>query len=1088
MSARTWPLLIIAPLVALLAALIGFERAARADGPSDTPGSRALLAGEEASGTPALAERVDAAALAGKRIRAIEVVTAGDRWRSSPALRSVRVGEIIGPDVARRAMRELLATGRFARANVEAIPNGDGVTLRVNALPRRIITTIKLKGGVLDEPITLEAADIGPGVEIVAPMIPVIAAKIEKLYAQRGYPSAKVIADTADTDDPSGVVLSLEVKPGDPRTVSERVLVIDRRVDPEVSAIARGYRVERGARLEESALVEADRDLAEALRKKGFLRADVRHRTIDEGKKTKLYVYALPGPRLVPAFDGNRAFDADQLTAALDLEKSPEARFGELTDRLKAFYVNRGFFDVEVSLRETGGDADAMHYLAFTVKEHRRARVVRRVFPCLEGEMTPNEIGREIDDVLETELPSPDTFSPPDPRVMAEVLGSKETTGGRGLPFDLTPASTYTPDAYERALKHVRDLVHSKGYLNAVVGPVTVVRPKCSRSSPAGVCVEEPPPVPISARCLRDPLGIPQPEPPISDAVTCRPDTRRDVECSSQITLRIPLALGPRTVVYDLAFDGNRSANERELASIAALPLGGPLSDAEREAARARVLDHYRRKGFAFADVRAAVELSPDRTRARVRFYVTERDRVTVSGFVVKGATRVDPKLVLKRLSLKEGRPYQQDLVRQSEERIATLGVFSSVSISLEDPDVPQKQKRVIVSVVEQTPQYIEPRIGFSSGEGLRFAFEYGHRNIGGSAISLVLRVQLGYLFSFLVPDPIIRQNLDELSALERLERRNTISLVFPEIGLGPTVSLSLDAIDIRDNERAFSVTKEALIPAINYRSPRMAPRAWPTPLFITTQLALAAEFNDIVIVDPAIKNNPSPLLKAPEGKSVAVAQRINFVLDFRDNPINATRGGLFTSGLEHVNAFPIGNAAFTSHFLRFTGRAAGYFRLTQRGMAIAVSVAAGYNLQLAKDSETYTDRLFFMGGIDSLRSFLAESLMPEDFARKIQKLPLSQQAEAATTYLRGGNFIINPRVELRIPITDLIHTGVFLDTGNLWADPSLIAENFAFRYALGAGVRFVTPIGPIAFDYGFNLTRREWEDIGAFHFAIGLF
>lgn len=43
--------------------------------------------------------------------------------------------------------------------------------------------------------------------------------------------------------------------------------------------------------------------------------------------------------------------------------------------------------------------------------------------------------------------------------------------------------------------------------------------------------------------------------------------------------------------------------------------------------------------------------------------------------------------------------------------------------------------KRVVITVVEQLPRYLHPRIGFSTGEGLRSAFEYGHRNIAGQAI-----------------------------------------------------------------------------------------------------------------------------------------------------------------------------------------------------------------------------------------------------------------------------------------------------------------------------------------------------------------
>ena len=55
-------------------------------------------------------------------------------------------------------------------------------------------------------------------------------------------------------------------------------------------------------------------------------------------------------------------------------------------------------------------------------------------------------------------------------------------------------------------------------------------------------------------------------------------------------------------------------------------------------------------------------------------------------------------------------------------------------------------------------------------------------------------------------------------------------------------------------------------------------------------------------------------------------------------------------------------------------------------------------------------------------------------------------------------------------------------------------------RYAVGTGLRIGTPVGPLVFDYGFNVERvvdafepdsedeRTWEDIGAFHFSIGLF
>src|SRR5262249_15637035 len=106
--------------------------------------------------------------------------------------------------------------------------------------------------------------------------------------------------------------------------------------------------------------------------------------------------------------------------------------------------------------------------------------------------------------------------------------------------------------------------------------------------------------------------------------------------------------------------------------------------------------------------------------------------------------------------------------------------------------------------------------------------------------------------------------------------------------------------------------------------------------------------------------------------------------------------------------------------------------------------------------------------------------------------LPLGQTAPTlATAALRGGDLFINPRLEVRLPmpIFSPLQLGIFLDAGNVWLDPSKVKldQNF-LRYGMGAGFRYPTPIPPIAADYGFNLNRRPWESVGAFHFSVGLF
>jgi outer membrane protein assembly factor BamA len=1084
-----------------VATLVGVARAAPPASPTppggqETKGAAALRAGEDAALGATVPDLGEAPAqdLVGKPVRRVEVITIGDRWAGPLAVTAVRPGDPATGEAARRLMREALATGRFARANVEAYAESGGVVLRLNVLPRRLVATIQLDGGALDRGETLEAADVAAGGEVTAPRLTEIASRIRHFYEVHGFSSAQVRVDATDTDKPENVVLKIEIEPGKPRTISQRVFVIDPVLDREVGDLKSAYKQNRGARVDEPALGEADRDLAETLRQQGFFRAEVRHALRHVGPYSYLYVYVLSGPRLVPAFDGNRAFDAAELADALNIKKAPDARPGELIERLRAFYVSRGFLDVEVSMTEKGKPEDPVHYLAFTLREHRQVRVTKRVFPCLTGDMTPDDIGREIGSFLEEELPGSETLNPVDAREIAKMLGPSGPIGGRGGPADLNPLVTYAPDTYERALKHVKDLLHSKGYLNALVGPVSVLRATCAKRSLDGQCLPEEPKTKLEARCLRDSLGLPVPEPAVPEAFTCRPDPARSIECSPDLTLRIPIALGPQTTLYDIAFEGNRTVASDKLAKTAGLALGSPLSGVELEAARVKVLDEYRKEGYAYAEVVTNVEPSPDRTRARVRFYVTERDRVTVTGFVVKGAVRTNETLVLRRVALKKGGYFRADLARQTEERIATLGTFSSVSVSLEDAEIPERRKRVVITVIEQKSSYLDTTGGFSTGDGARFAVEWGHRNVGGLAISVLLRIQLSYLFDFLILDPTVRANYDKLSAADRLERRDTLSLNFPEIGLGPLVSLSLDAIDMRDNQRDYAITKEAIVPTLTYRPIR--------PL--TTQLGFSTEYNDVSILNEKALAQTYYLLRAPEGRTFAFAQRLSFTSDFRDNPFDAKRGVLFSTGLEHVNAFPLGTeqnrATIKSHFLRFTGRFAGYIRLTQKGMVLALSVSAGFNYQLfgaefkpgstpsspvtvVPGSKTYPDRLFFLGGKDSLRAFAVDSVVPQDVAEQIEK----GKTKLEDVALRGGDFVINPRAELRVPITDLFQTALFLDTGNVWVDPAQI-NPAQLRYAIGTGLRISTPLGPVAFDYGINLNRRAWEDFGAFNFSIGLF
>jgi outer membrane protein assembly factor BamA len=453
------------------------------------------------------------------------------------------------------------------------------------------------------------------------------------------------------------------------------------------------------------------------------------------------------------------------------------------------------------------------------------------------------------------------------------------------------------------------------------------------------------------------------------------------------------------------------------------------------------------------------------------------------------------------------GQPYRPSDVRKTQERIATLGVFSSVTVSLSDPYVPQGSKTVIVEVLERPTQYVEVRPGFSTGEGVRGALEYAHRNLLGYAWGLTLHVQVSYLPDFLILDPGVAANYKTLTAANRIATRDTVTMAWPEMGLGPTIRAQLDGVYVRDLERDFTLLKASALGSLIWRPIRNVQIGGgpdyehnAVHLFVTKQTIegyLAASPNN---------SDLARLLRVPDGDSNVVAARVVFTWDRRDSAFNAHSGTYVAAGIEQVNSYPVqGTTAFTQnqfegHFLRLTQTLAGYVPITSR-ISFAAEVRLGEIVNVSPCVApfdptapppycTYPDRMFFMGGFDSMRGWLQDTFIPQEYADQIASgvVHCSNQSDCQVP-LRGGNLMINPRFELRFPVRAPLDAAIFSDFGNLWNDPNYIfARRIAMRADVGAGIRVETPVGPLVFDYGINVTRRSYEDFGAFHFAIGLF
>jgi outer membrane protein assembly factor BamA len=1068
--------------------------------------------------------------LTGRNIARIDVVHDPPLWAAPVKLVGVQVGQTFTPEVARRALDELSGSGRFGDLRAEAEAVEGGVLLRIRVVARRIIASLRVSGAS-DADDLLRAAQIRTGSEVTARELPELTRRLEGELGRRGYPDARVRAEALDTDDPMAIVLSFEVTQGPPARIEQRRFFVwpDPKADG-LPALLASYGVGRGDRVNLDTIEAASRGLEEKLKRAGYHEARVEQGIERGGGGIRLDVKVYAGSRIRLRLLGNRRFESSEIEAALALEDATDRSPSALVQRVRDFYVERGFFDVSVESELYGRRDATVRTLLLRVHEGEPLRVLAREYPCLNPERSAADVGSEIDSFL-SELPGGTLIDAVDPSAVDALFGPKHGAGRRSRPYALNPWSVYSPEVYERAVEHLEDLFRSEGYLSASVGPVALERRRCDVRSPPGTCIplgQRKPPV---FACSYDAIGLPTEEPPVDSAFNCSEDLARGVRCEPSVRLSIPIKLGPRSFIRAVRVDGNLALSDEELLRAAELTVAAPVSQSEIDRARRRLLDRYAEEGFAFADIEADLELSADHKQAVVVFVVSERKQVKVSRIVVRGARITSESLIRRRIALDVGAIYRRSLVRKTEERLATLGVFSTVSVGFEDPYVPASAKVVVVTVQEKIPQSFDGLFGFSTGEGFRGGFEYRHANLGGQAVRFTFHVQAGLLPLPLIFEDDVRKKYEELSVLERLERRNTVSLEFPDIGLGPLFRLSVEGVDVNDNARDYGLTKDAGILTLFFLPERR----------LSFQIAGSLERNEATIfgdeekgsLDAYIRAHPNfrRVFRVPEGPTFVVAQRIGATWDRRDNPLDATRGSFISVDLEHATARPLGDKptpdarpivtsrgpvpqgfdgaqetgasvfeAVDSNFLRFTNRIAGYLRLSKKGLALAGSFRWGLNQQLTSNSRTYPDRLFFMGGVDSLRGFLQDALVPEDIAQKL--LDPSAQLNIDQVVIRGGDVFINPRLELRIPLTDSIETALFFDAGNLWTDPNALklADLARLRYATGTGIRVGTPIGPLVFDYGFNIERvldaiepdrprqRYWEDIGAFHFSIGLF
>jgi outer membrane protein insertion porin family len=952
---------------------------------------------------------------------------------ADPGFTGIAPGEPLTRNLVRAAILKLFESGRWVDVQVEAEPAANGVVLVFYLEPRITLLRIEVRGhDAVDQQVVRDALSLGAGSEVRADSLPTLEANVRRAYAERGLLGARVAMHFRDTDDPSHKVLLIDIDEGPTSRIAELRWSSGRL--PLGDAVFEAMGLSVGDVLDRRDISDAVQNGERYLRSQHYLEAHIESPVITYRDRGAVLTFPLHlGPQYRIEVLGATPLKATDIAESVLMVDAPLTAelIDAMPERIKDLYAKNGFLHARVTVQRRRHSKDR-GLLSAHIDPGVQVQVSLVSFPGARH-FTTEFLRNQLESYLEEELPGGGPISTVDSEVVSSVVNGPQPVPARSVPRpqEQDPEKTYYAPSYTEAIKHISELYQAAGYLSAEVG--------------------EP-----SLRML--------------DA--------------AHATVSIPVVEGPQTLLYGVVLVGQEKVQAQQLLLASGMQRGAPFSYLLLEEARSHMQEVYQERGYMFARLEPSVAFSADRTRAEVTFHVVEGFPVKVGDIVVQGAERTDPSFIRTLLALKPGQVFRPSLAHESERNLAVLGVFTGISVRLEEPELPARVKRVFVTLTERSNQYIDFSAGLSTGQGVRGGFDYGYRNLFGRGVGLSLRVQFGY--QLLLVD-YLRESFNSLLFADRLERNITLGFVIPRPPFLSATRINLDFAHVRDNELTFGLDKNGL-------TLTFTETPWPK---VTVLEAIDLENNDVglfkgqdlatVIESAAGQPRVQRLLRVPAGNTTIWAFRLSVSYDERDSPFLPTRGFFLSASGEVASTLYVDNPEYRSRYLKLQVTGSAYLPLG-RSVVLAAQVRVGRIMHLGGSTFTFPNRAFFLGGVDTMRGYFQDSLMPQDVADGAFT-PQTDQVAALTSVVRSGDAFVLFRGELRFPIYGPLGAGVFADIGNLWRDANNMTLNL--RPTAGAGIRVSTPVGPIALDYGIVLLRREktlQEPFGTLHFSIGLF
>ena len=517
---------------------------------------------------------------------------------------------------------------------------------------------------------------------------------------------------------------------------------------------------------------------------------------------------------------------------------------------------------------------------------------------------------------------------------------------------------------------------------------------------------------------------------------------------------------GPQTLVGKLTIQGNSSVPDAILRSLIVATDGQPYSEANVASDQTQVTNYYFNHGFPDVAFQASAKPMRDNpTRMDLTYKITEGPQEFVDKILISGLHYTKGFLVDREISVRPGDPISQEDMLESQRRLYDLGIFNAVEMAVQNPDGTATHKNINYQFIEARRYTFTYGLGFevqtgqpagttapqgNTGASARVSFDVTRLNFRGRDHTITLQTRYGNLQ---------KRVLMSYSAPRWFDFKNL------------TMSLTAfydDTFDVRTFEARRLEGSAEIKQSVSKAT---------TLFYRFTYRRVSIPENSLVI-----DSNLIPLFSQPVRVGIPA---FTYIRDTRDDPTESHKGAFTTFDAGVASGF-FGSQA---NFSRFLAQNSTYYQFHKKRWVFARSTRVGFEEPFSSTDFIPLPERFFAGGSNSLRAFGINQAGPRDLQ---------------TGFPLGGQAIFINNLELRTPPLPLPLVGndlsavVFHDMGNVFTSAGDIVDSFLrqsqphpaacinlavldcnFNYiahAVGGGIRYHTPIGPVSFDLGYNL------------------